>query len=52
MERLFERTFPKAFGYELEAEHEWRPGLDVRETEKVAYLWAADNYDGPLAFRL
>jgi HSP20 family protein len=29
------------FGYETEAEHEWRPGLDVRETEE-AYVVETD----------
>ena len=41
MERLFERTFPKVFGYETEAAHGWRPGLDVRETE-TAYVVETD----------
>lgn len=41
MDRLFERTFPRWFGYELEAGHEWRPGLDVRETEE-AYVVETD----------
>ena len=41
MERLFERTFPKMFGDEMEAEREWRPGLDVRETEE-AYVVETD----------
>lgn len=41
VERLFERTFPKAFGYEREVDHDWRPGLDVRETED-AYVMETD----------
>jgi HSP20 family protein len=41
MDRLFERTFPKMFGDELEAEREWQPGLDVRETEG-AYVVKTD----------
>jgi HSP20 family protein len=41
MERLFERTFPKVFGYETEAEHGRWPGLDVRETEN-AYVVETD----------
>ena len=41
MDRLFERMFPNVFEYELEAEHEWRPGLDVRETEN-AYVVETD----------
>jgi HSP20 family molecular chaperone IbpA len=41
MDRLFERTFPKMFGYEMEAEREWQPGLDVRETEN-AYVVETD----------
>jgi HSP20 family protein len=41
MERLFERAFPKAFGYETEVEPGWRPGLDVRETED-AYVVETD----------
>ena len=41
MDRLLERTFPKVFGYETEAEHGWRPGVDIRETEE-AYLVETD----------
>jgi HSP20 family protein len=41
MERLFERAFPKAFGYETEVEPGWRPGLDMRETED-AYVVETD----------
>ena len=41
MERLFERRFPKVFGYETEAERGRRPGLDVRETDE-AYVVETD----------
>ena len=41
MERLFERTFPRMFGPEVEAGYAWRPGLDMRETEE-AYVVETD----------
>jgi hypothetical protein len=34
MERLFERTFPKMFGYEMEAEREWRP---IKKAKQVRW---------------
>ena len=41
MERLFERTFPKVFGEEIEIEHGWRPEVDFRETDE-AYVIETD----------